>query len=188
MLQQLPPELALPPVLMMISEQQAAKLAQQSAQLGLAGVLPKPVSPARLLERVSGLLAGDQASAHILTQLEHTPLHDRLTGMRILLVEDNEINQEVAQYMLLHAGAVVEVAANGRLAVELLAAAPERYDVVLMDVQMPILNGYDATREIRRQGQLTLPIIAMTANVLEDDRRRAAEKSLTQSLIALQRR
>nr|WP_229262784.1 PAS domain-containing protein [Duganella radicis] len=178
MLQQLPPGLHLPPVLMMTSEHQAATLVQQSAALGLSGVLAKPVSPARLLERVSAMLAGDHATANVLTQLEHAPLQDRLTGMRILLVEDNEINQEVAQYMLLHAGASVEVAANGQLAVELLAAAPERYDVVLMDVQMPVMNGYDATREIRRQGLLTLPIIAMTANVLEDDRRRANEAGM----------
>jgi PAS domain S-box-containing protein len=178
MLQQLPPDLVLPPVLMMTSEHRAAALVQQAASLGLAGVLAKPVSPARLLERVSGLLAGDQAASGMLAQLEHTPLHGRLAGMRILLVEDNEINQEVAEYMLLHAGASVAVACNGQLAVEQLAAAPARYDVVLMDVQMPVMNGYDATREIRRQGLLTLPIIAMTANVLEDDRRRAAEAGM----------
>ncbi len=178
LLQQLPSDFTLPPVLMMTSEHRAASLVQQAPALGLAGVLAKPVSPARLLERVSALLAGDQATAGILAQLEHTPLHDRLSGMRILLVEDNEINQEVAEYMLLHAGASVEVAANGQLAVELLAAAPERYDVVLMDIQMPVMNGYDATREIRRQGRLTLPVIAMTANVLEDDRRRAAEAGM----------
>jgi len=178
MLQQLPEGLELPPVLMMTSEHQAATLGQQSAALGLAGVLAKPVSPARLLERVSALLAGDPAAAGVLAQLEHTPLQGRLAGMRVLLVEDNEINQEVAQYMLLHAGATVAVAANGQLAVELLSAAPERYDVVLMDVQMPVMNGYDATRAIRRQGLLTLPIIAMTANVLEDDRRRAAEAGM----------
>jgi PAS domain S-box-containing protein len=178
MLQQLPAGLHLPPVLMMVSEHQAATLVQQSAALGLAGVLAKPVSPGRLLGRVNALLAGDHASAGLSMQLEHTPLQDRLNGMRILLVEDNEINQEVAQYMLLHAGATVEVAVNGELAVALLAGAPERYDVVLMDVQMPVMNGYDATREIRRQGLLTLPIIAMTANVLEDDRRRAAEAGM----------
>jgi PAS domain S-box-containing protein len=178
LLQQLPDGLALPPVLMMTSEHLATTLAQQSAALGLAGVLAKPVSPARLLERVSSLLAGDQATAGVPTQLEHSPLYGRLADMRILLVEDNEINQEVAQYMLLHAGATVEVAANGKLAVELMSAAPERYDVVLMDVQMPVMNGYDATREIRNLGLLTLPIIAMTANVLEDDRRRAAEAGM----------
>nr|WP_202423879.1 PAS domain-containing protein [Duganella margarita] len=178
LLQQLPPDLALPPVLMMTSEHRAATLVQRSAALGLAGVLSKPVSPGRLLERVSGLLAGDQATSGLMAQLDHTPLKDRLNGMRILLVEDNEINQEVAEYMLLHAGAAVEVAANGQLAVELLAAATDRYDVVLMDVQMPVLNGYDATRAIRGQGLLTLPIIAMTANVLEDDRRRAAEAGM----------
>nr|WP_229223493.1 PAS domain-containing protein [Duganella sp. sic0402] len=178
LLEQLPPELALPPILMMISEHHVAALAQRSAELGLSGVLSKPISPARLLERVSGLLAGDQAHTGLMAQLEQTPLQGRLAGMRILLVEDNEINQEVAEYMLQHAGATVHIAANGKLAVERLAATPERYDVVLMDVQMPVMNGYDATREIRRRGLLTLPIIAMTANVLEDDRRRAAEAGM----------
>nr|WP_207393441.1 PAS domain-containing protein [Duganella aceris] len=169
--------LPLPPVLMMTSEHRAAELAQQAGQLGLAGVLSKPLSPARLRERVAALRSGAGEAAAV-TVSPHSPLHGRLAGMRILLVEDNEINQEVAEYILLHAGAVVEVVSNGKMAVDLLATAADRFDVVLMDVQMPVMNGYDATAAIRAAGQRTLPVIAMTANVLDDDRRLAAEAGM----------
>ncbi|MEV4781026.1 PAS domain-containing protein [Burkholderia sp. LMU1-1-1.1] len=168
--------LPLPPVLMMVTEHMAASEAQHAGSLGLAGILSKPVTPARLLGRVAALMAGDApAAGHGQdggAAAPVSPLHGRLAGMRILLVEDNEINQEVAQYILLHAGATVDVVGNGQLAVDLLTAQRERYDVVLMDVQMPVLNGYDATAALRAAG-LTLPVVAMTANVMEDDRRRA---------------
>jgi CheY-like chemotaxis protein/HPt (histidine-containing phosphotransfer) domain-containing protein len=160
---------------MMVAEHDATELAQQAGALGLAGVLSKPLSPARLRERVAALLSGDGGEA---ASAPPSPLQGRLAGMRILLVEDNEINQEVAQYILQHAGASVETVSDGRTAVELLGAAAERFDVVLMDVQMPVMNGYDATAAIRAAGLRTLPVIAMTANVLEDDRRLAAEAGM----------
>jgi two-component system sensor histidine kinase/response regulator len=168
----------LPPVLLMTAEHQAAELAQQARSLGLAGVLSKPVSPARLLQRIAALLAGDNGEAASDPPFVPSPLHGRLAGMRILLVEDNEINQEVAQYILLHAGASVDTVSNGELAVALLCKSPENYDVVLMDVQMPVMNGYDATAAIRANGLRTLPVIAMTANVMEEDRRLAAEAGM----------
>ena len=172
--------LPLPPVLMMVAEHAAAAQALLSGRLGVAGVLSKPVSPARLRERVAALASGAGAEAGMAPHHAHTPLHGRLDGMRILLVEDNEINQEVAQYILLHAGAKVDTVANGQLAVDLLRADPLRCDVVLMDVQMPVLNGYDATRAIRALGGALarLPIVAMTANVMDDDRRRADEAGM----------
>jgi two-component system sensor histidine kinase/response regulator len=174
----------LPPVLMMTAEHLAAALAPQAAGLGLAGVLAKPVSPARLLQRIAALRAGDHADSDSdgAEACAPSPLHGRLAGMRILLVEDNEINQEVAQYILLHAGASVDTVANGELAVALLGKAPDDYDVVLMDVQMPVMNGYDATAAIRASGLRTLPVIAMTANVMEDDRRLAAEAGMNAHL------
>ncbi|WP_295999807.1 response regulator, partial [Rugamonas sp.] len=97
-----------------------------------------------------------------------------LAGVRVLLVEDNDINQEVAKYILQHAGARVEVAVNGLLAVDLLRQRAAQFDVVLMDVQMPVMNGYDATLALRAMGLRTLPVIAMTANVMDEDRQRAA--------------
>ena len=165
----------LPPVLLMVPEHAAAALARQAVSLGVAGVLSTPVSPARLLERVASLRGGDRHDAEPAPPEPHTPLTGRLDGMRILLVEDNDINQEVAQYLLHHAGAMVETVGNGQLAVDALLADPLRCDVVLMDVQMPVLDGYDATMAIRAAGGALarLPVVAMTANVMADDRRRA---------------
>lgn len=94
-----------------------------------------------------------------------------LSGVHILLVEDNAINQQVARDLLSREGAVVTVADNGQMALNMLAKNAEEFDVVLMDVQMPIMNGYDATEKIRGTLGLTqLPIIAMTANAMQEDR------------------
>jgi CheY-like chemotaxis protein len=91
--------------------------------------------------------------------------------MRVLVAEDNQINQQVAEELLMSEGARVTLAANGQIAVDALAANQAQFDVVLMDIQMPIMDGYTATRYIRETLAMTkLPIIAMTANALESDR------------------
>jgi CheY-like chemotaxis protein/HPt (histidine-containing phosphotransfer) domain-containing protein len=98
---------------------------------------------------------------------------ETLAGANVLLVEDNEINQQVAQEMLERAGLVVGIANNGEEAVQ--RVKTETYDAVLMDIQMPVMGGFDATREIRKDGRFKdLPIIAMTAHAMAGDR----EKSL----------
>jgi signal transduction histidine kinase/BarA-like signal transduction histidine kinase len=91
-----------------------------------------------------------------------------LHGVRILLVEDNPVNQAVARGILENAGAEVAVADNGQLALELLRV--HVYDLVLMDVQMPVMDGFTATQKIREELGLTLPVIAMTAGVMESER------------------
>nr|WP_255206257.1 PAS domain-containing protein [Janthinobacterium sp. BJB401] len=162
--------LALPPVIMLVADQDSENLERLADSLMLAGIVSKPATPARLLAAVTAVREG-RSSPSVLPV--STPLSGLLTGMRVLLVEDNEINQEVAQYILLHSGARVAVAANGRLAVDLLASTPDAWDVVLMDLQMPVMNGYDATLAIRALGLPDLPIIAMTANAMDEDRLRA---------------
>ena len=95
----------------------------------------------------------------------------RLAGLRILVVEDNKINQLVAQGLLSREGAVVTLADNGALGVDAVARTQPGFDIVLMDVQMPVMDGYAATRAIRGElGLKTLPVIAMTANVMATDR------------------
>ncbi|WP_308495399.1 ATP-binding protein [Duganella aceris] len=92
-----------------------------------------------------------------------------LQGLRLLLVEDHPLNQIVARGMLEHAGATVDVAENGQLAVDRLRAHAGDYDIVLMDVQMPVMDGFEATRLIRNELRLTLPILAMSAGVMQSE-------------------
>lgn len=111
---------------------------------------------------------------------------DALQGLRVLLVEDNDLNAEIAQFTLSRAGAVVTHAKDGESAVEAFAAsAPHEYDVVLMDIMMPGIDGLEATRRIRaldREDAATTPIIAVSANAFADDRRLSREAGMNAHL------
>ena len=151
-----------------------AELADELAdELGLTTVLGKPFTRASLRAAVDRL-RGDDGTAHPPTA--STPLAGALGGLRVLLVEDNLINQEVAGFILAHAGATLEIAANGRAALSMLQEDPA-FDVVLMDLQMPVMNGFEATAAIRAAG-LDLPIVAMTANAMDEDRQRALDAGM----------
>jgi CheY-like chemotaxis protein len=103
----------------------------------------------------------------------------RLSGMKLLVVEDNLINQQVAEELLNSEGARVSLAANGQLGVEAVASANPQFDAVLMDIQMPVLDGYGATRAIRTKlGEKDLPVIAMTANAMDSDRQAALDAGM----------
>ena len=134
----------------------------------LNGFLVKPVTASMLYDALMDASTGNSS----LRQLAKGRSNARqLSGMRILVVEDNLINQQVADELLTAAGAIVSLAANGQLGVDAVAAAAPQFDVVLMDIQMPVLDGYAATRVIRdKLGLAHLPIIAMTANAMASDR------------------
>ncbi len=138
------------------------------------GVLSKPVTPSTLLDAVMRA-CGHHVPLRVRSaarQEEQQALMDSLRGARVLLVEDNELNQELAIELLTTAGVVTTVANNGQEALELLGR--ERFDGVLMDLQMPVMDGYTATREIRAQSRFReLPVLAMTANVMAGDREKA---------------
>ena len=109
-----------------------------------------------------------------------------IKGLHILLAEDNELNMEIAEFMLQNEGTVVTKAWNGQEAVELFRKSkPGEFDVILMDIMMPVMNGYEATKMIRsldREDAKTIPIIAMTANAFTEDRLRAKEAGMDEHI------
>ncbi|MGJ9416155.1 PAS domain-containing protein [Massilia sp. CMS3.1] len=168
-------DVTLPPtVLLMADPYGPAPALPGAARLALLG---KPFTGTSL-EAALGELRG-AAPAHA---TGHGALAASLAGLRVLVVEDNAVNQEVAGYVLGHAGAQVTLAANGRIALDLLAASGAGFDAVLMDLQMPVMNGYDAAEAIRAMGLHRLPIIAMSANTAEDDCRRAFDAGMDDHL------
>ena len=109
-----------------------------------------------------------------------------IKGLHILLAEDNELNMEIAEFMLQNEGADVTKAWNGQEAVELFRnSEPGEFDVILMDIMMPVMNGYEATKMIRsldREDAKAIPIIAMTANAFTEDRLRAKEAGMDEHI------
>jgi PAS domain S-box-containing protein len=172
-----PPELlTLPtPLLLMVTAHGREMLTQRSVQdqALINGFLVKPVTASMLLDAVmearSGIVLAAQGHNPTAAQTFIQP--KRLSGLRLLVVEDNPVNQMVAQGLLSQEGADVTLADDGQLGVEAVASTQPPFDVVLMDVQMPVMDGYTATRTIRQKlGFLDLPIIAMTANAMASDR------------------
>lgn len=159
------------PITVMVSAHGREMLAQRSAQeqAQLHAFLVKPITATMLFDAVADARAG---RSNVRSKpREKTNKPQRLQGLRLLVVEDNPINQQVARELLSNEGALVQLADNGQLGVEAVAAARPPFDAVLMDIQMPVMDGYAATDAIRQQLGITdLPIIAMTANAMASDR------------------
>ena len=119
------------------------------------------------------------AAEQTLPAAQEVPLFE---GRRLLLVEDNELNREIAMEILGEYGFILDAAENGAVAVEKVAnSAPGTYDLILMDIQMPVMDGYEATRRIRaleNRKLAEIPILAMTANAFDEDRRAAEENDM----------
>jgi len=159
------------PVIIMVTAHGRETLAErlESASNPLDGFLVKPVTASMLFDAVADATAGDTVSAN--RRMAATPPGQALVGLRLLVVEDNAMNQQVARELLTYQGAQVEVAGDGRQGIERVAAAQPPFDAVLMDIQMPVMDGYEATRILRQEmGWTALPIIAMTANAMASDR------------------
>ena len=158
----------------MVTADDREKVLKAAADVEIRDVLTKPVSASSLLD----ILVSGRSGRTVVHSGEPVPRATvdaalaRIHGSRILLVEDNESNQELALELLVSKGIRVDVASNGMEALKRLEDS--RYDGVLMDCQMPIMDGYEATRSIRERPELTsLPIIAMTANAMSDDRQKS---------------
>jgi two-component system sensor histidine kinase/response regulator len=165
---------------LMVTAHRRQELLNGAHQLGIEHVLSKPVSGSLLLNammQIRGLAVaqGGSQDAGSNTSLQEAHL-DALAGTRVLLVEDNEINQQVACELLHAVGFVVDVADNGEIAVAQVQASFQAglpYDIVLMDMQMPVMDGVTASRLIRETfSAAQLPIVAMTANAMKVDRER----------------
>jgi CheY-like chemotaxis protein/HPt (histidine-containing phosphotransfer) domain-containing protein len=150
--------------------------------LGCAAYLNKPVKPSLLLDTITTLLGSPadrpEKSSPPPMVTRHSIVEKRLENIRLLLVEDNPINQRMTLTMLKKAGYQVESAVNGRIAVDLIKQ--KHYDLILMDIQMPELDGLEATRQIRRF-EIDQPrniIIAMTAHAMQGDRERCLEAGM----------
>ena len=175
--------LAEPPHLLLVTAYGREEVFHEAGEAGISDVLVKPLNASMLFDTAMRVLHG--SSTELRGAADETSFGldrlDTITGARILLVEDNEINQEVALDLLRQARFTVDLAENGRVALERILA--HKYDLVLMDMQMPVMDGLEATVELRRLPACAeLPVVAMTANVLALDRQRCVNAGMNDFL------
>ncbi|MFN3075572.1 MAG: response regulator [Alphaproteobacteria bacterium] len=165
------------PVLLMAPASEESAAREEIEALALSGLLLKPILPERLLEAVLSALEMDTRKAG--RGPDQQQQQNRLAGRHILLVEDLEINQEIANAILTAEGATVRMAEDGVAAIATLEASPEFFDLVLMDLHMPVMDGFEATRRIRANPVFAeLPVIAMTASALDHERQKCLETGM----------
>ena len=158
------------PAFIMVTAYNRDVLMDEIRDLHIDGMLNKPVSSSTLLDSISTVFGRDLARCRkTQRQTDYRNAEQAVRGAYLLLVEDNEVNQEVAQQILHDAGIRVDIASNGAMALAKIAVTD--YDGVLMDCQMPVMDGYDATRKLREDPRhAQLPVIAMTANAMVGDK------------------
>jgi signal transduction histidine kinase/DNA-binding response OmpR family regulator len=161
-----------PPIVIMVTAFSREQVMLSPHAEAVDAVIGKPATASKVLDAVMEAQAkrrGDAFSRGHRRPYAPARMVNALKGMRILLVEDNYINQQVARGVLGAEGALITAADNGQDAVDLLLHDPNAFDIVLMDVQMPVLDGVEATRRLRKEG-VQLPIVAMSAGVTQEER------------------
>ena len=161
-----------PPGIFMINAHGCNKAMRKADELGLAGFFVKPLNTSLLIDVITDYFADDKAStsARRMNDFGEEKTLKLLKGMHVLLVEDNVINQKVAVGILDEVGVKADVVDNRQLAVDRMRDNPESIDVILMDLQMPVMDGYEATRSYHAQSNDHPHIIAMTAHAVAEER------------------
>ncbi len=175
------PTLSHPPAIILVTAFGREEVREEAERLKLDGFLLKPVTKSMIVDRLVSVFAASTGSASAIDR----PPDMRLRGAKVLLTEDNEINQQIASELLEGAGATVRVAHHGREAVELLSHGPQPppFDVVLMDLQMPEMDGYQATAKLRSDSRFdALPIVAMTAHATLEERQRCLAAGMNEHI------
>ena len=159
------------PLPVVVSAYDSDVMHRTAEELGARHFVPKPVLPESLRVLVKQLAGGAAAEA---TEASASTADADLDGLRVLLVEDNPINQQLAVELMRSHGVAVDVAGNGQEAIDAIHAhAPQHYAIVLMDLQMPVMDGFEATRLLRLDARfVNLPIVALSAHVMADERER----------------
>ncbi|MEK9627693.1 MAG: response regulator [Nitrospinota bacterium] len=167
------------PKIIMLTAYGGEEVMNKAQEAKLDGFLVKPVTPSNLLDSIMGVF-GKTTNKIKPSELKAGPknqISEEIKGSYVLLVEDNEINQEVALEVLEQAGLAVTVVNNGKEAVD--ALSNEDYDCVLMDLQMPVMDGFEATKIIRENKKhKSLPVIAMTANAMSGDKEKCLKAGM----------
>jgi signal transduction histidine kinase/ligand-binding sensor domain-containing protein/CheY-like chemotaxis protein len=190
-----PPTTAFIPLLALASPNE--RWAQQFVESGFDAFIPRPPEPLKLLEMMTRLLGeqGDLASQDTVTQILTLPrFHREAHTPCILVAEDNQVNRKLIRHILERAGYELEIAVNGKEILECYTTAPGKYDLILMDVQMPEMNGIEATKAIRKweqesdegigytrlkiQNSSGIPIIALTAQTVKGDREKCLQSGM----------
>ncbi|HSV46589.1 MAG TPA: response regulator, partial [Ramlibacter sp.] len=175
------------PLFLMVTAHGREEVIKEADYTGIDSVLVKPVNASMLFDATMQALGPRLAEPKPVVEATEPTEHPLapIQGARILLVEDNEINQQVARELLQDAGLVVDVAENGEVAVAMVRKV--HYDLVFMDMQMPVMDGLVATRVMRKMERLErleqVPIVAMTANAMEQDRLRCLEAGMDDALV-----
>ncbi len=172
------------PMIIMVTAYSREEVMEEAQEANLDAYLIKPVTPSMLFDSIIDILSSGNDDESI--NKNHPVLKNKIKaafdGIKVLLVEDNKINQQVAQELLSNMGLIVDIVENGRDAVK--AVQTNEYALVLMDIQMPVMDGYKATTCIRQDSRFKqLPIIAMTANAMTGDREKCLDVGMNDHLL-----